>query len=141
MINAKAGYQRRTKKHNSEPGRPGRTIRSSRSSCSPQDLFPQSCRHYHISGLRPLPSSSYYLAQPVMGTVINEYARANVEFHRAQFTGSSALSFDGAWAHARRSRQCSGCFFALAPWHAAIPGCCLRPSRGVMGPTAVGTGS
>jgi hypothetical protein len=62
--------------------------------------------------VRPPPSSTYFLAQ---GKVLQEFeylARFNVGYARARLLGDIALSFDAGWAHARRSSQCSGCFFA-----------------------------
>jgi hypothetical protein len=62
----------------------------------------------------PVPSSrAFYYAQPGIARESVTMAHDSMSRAAACMPPGSTVSFDGAWSHARRSRQCIGCFVHL----------------------------
>jgi hypothetical protein len=72
--------------------------------------YQQNSLFAHFLGV-PVPSNgAFYTAQRGIAREIIELARLSVQRHCAFMSQGTAIAFDGAWAHARRSRQIVGCF-------------------------------
>jgi hypothetical protein len=66
------------------------------------------------------PSSSFYAAQPAMARILIEMAHQSTTRAAACLPMGDTISFDGAWSHAMRSRQCVGCFIVVSGYRPKI---------------------